>query len=98
MLRMTVCALVTALLLASFAVRAQSRGCVERPNGSAVDVAGRGRAPGGRAVVMVPGVPAHGQDCIAVVPPVADVLRGPPAPGGGVLRGDDGRRDLLRGR
>lgn len=89
---MTIRVLASALVLASFAVRAQSRGCVERPSGPALDATGLARPPGlgtARAAVALPGLPAAGQDCIAVMPPVGDVLRGEPAPGGGLLGGGD---------
>jgi len=35
-------------------------------------------------------------ECIAVAPPPRDILRGEPPPAGGLLRGDDGRQDMLR--
>lgn len=54
-------------------------------------------APRSRGMVALPQVPAMGTDCIAVMPPVQDILRGEPAPSGGLLRGDDGRADVLRG-
>ena len=105
-------ALAATLLLAPLAVRAQSRGCIERPVGPPIDGAALGamRAmvppagaapaiamPRGRGVVALPQLPSLGTECIAVMPPVGDVLRGEPAPSGGLLRGDDGRADLLRG-
>ncbi len=98
-----------ALLLGPHAVHAQSRGCVERPLGPAVDGAALGSmrtiappagpplGPRGRGIVAVPQVPSMGSECVAVMPPVRDILRGEPAPSGGLLRGDDGRGDLLRG-
>lgn len=80
--------------------RAQSLGCVERPVGPPMDatviVPVPGLRPGARAAVTVPGLPLHGQDCIAVAPPPQDILRGEPPPAGGLLRGDDGRSNLLR--
>ena len=85
------------LLLGSLAVRAQSRGCVERPLGPATDAAALGLLPAmphalrGRGAVIVPELPSMGTECIAVMPPVRDILRGQPAPAGGLLRGDDGR-------
>ena len=89
------------LLLGSLAVRAQSRGCVERPLGPAIDAAALGLLPAmphalrGRGVVIVPQLPSMGTECIAVMPPVRDILRGPPASAGGLLRGDDGRASPL---
>ena len=92
--------LTATLLLGSLAVRAQSQGCVERLVGPAVDGAALGTmramapqlapaAPGparGRGMVTVPQMPSMGTECIAVMPPVRDVLRGEPAAAGGLLR------------
>jgi hypothetical protein len=78
---------------------AQSLGCVERPVGPPIDATvfvPVPALPGARAAITVPGQPLYGQDCIAVAPPPQDILRGPPAPAGGLLRGDDGRSNLLR--
>lgn len=106
MLRRAACLL--AILAAPLPAGAQSRGCIERPVGPDMDVIAvvpipRGPAlrahPGGpapRAAVAIPGQPMHGSECIAVSPPPRDILRGEPLPAGGLLRGDDGRSDLLR--
>jgi len=94
------------VLLLALPAQAQSLGCVERPREPAIALAPTvqvpvtlpGQAPNARARVGVglPGQPAYGSDCIAVMPPVQDVLRGEPPPAGGLLRGDDGRADVLR--
>ena len=100
MIRTAAFTLTVTLLLGSFAVRAQSQGCVERPVGPAIDGAALGamramapqRAPAppgparGHGMVAVPQVPSMGTECIAVMPPVRDVLRGDPAASGGLLR------------
>lgn len=96
--------LLLALLLPATA-GAQSRGCIERPVGPPMDVtvavpipqsqAQQGR-PTPRAAVTLPNQPMYGTECIAVSPPPRDILRGDPPPAGGLLRGDDGRSDLLR--
>lgn len=93
-----------ALLLPATA-GAQSRGCIERPVGPSMDVtvvvplpqaqAQQGQ-PTPRAAVTLPNQPIYGTECIAVSPPPRDILRGDPPPAGGLLRGDDGRSDLLR--
>lgn len=79
-----------ALLLVAPA-QAQSRGCIERPRDPAIDLSAVVPMPDGqrraRAGVALPGQPAHGSDCIAVMPPAGDVLRGVPAPPGGLLGG-----------
>jgi hypothetical protein len=90
--------LLVALLLAAPA-GAQSLGCIERPTGPAVGATGFGPIPGhprARGAIALPPQPSQGQDCIAVAPPPRDILRGEPPPAGGLLRGDDGRSDLLR--
>lgn len=96
MIRTVAFVLTATLLLGSLAVRAQSQGCVERPVGPAVDGAALGTmpqlapgAPGparGRGMVAMPQMPSMGTECIAVMPPVRDVLRGEPAAAGGLLR------------
>jgi len=88
-----------AMLFAASRSHAQSLGCVELPVGPPLDAAVVARSPhlpGARAVLALPGLPAAGHDCVAVMPPVHDILRGAPPPAGGLLRGDDGRGDLLR--
>jgi hypothetical protein len=90
-------------LLLPAAAAAQSRGCIERPVGPPMDVtvvvpvpqAQQGRHTP-RAAVTLPNQPIYGTECIAVSPPPRDILRGDPPPAGGLLRGDDGRSDLLR--
>lgn len=52
--------------------------------------------PAPLAAVTIPNQPIYGTECIAVAPPPRDILRGEPPPAGGLLRGDDGRGDLLR--
>ncbi len=97
------------MLLAPITAGAQSQGCIERPIGPSVDGAAFGslrpmplypapspHTPRGRGMVALPPMPSTGTECIAVAPPVRDILRGEPAPAGGLLRGDDGRSDLLR--
>ena len=91
-----------ALLLPATAA-AQSRGCIERPVGPSMDVTvvvplpqGQPGQPTPRAAVTLPNQPIYGTECIAVSPPPRDILRGDPPPAGGLLRGDDGRSDLLR--
>lgn len=97
------------MLLALFTAGAQSQGCIERPVGPPVDGAAFGslramppypaplpHPPRSRGMVALPQMPSMGTECIAVAPPVRDILRGEPAPSGGLLRGDDGRSDLLR--
>ena len=102
MIRMAAFALTAAFLLGSSAVRAQSRGCVERKVGPVIDGVALGLMPaipqvaGSWGVVVVPQMPSMGTECVSIVPPVRDILRGEPAPAGGLLRGDDGRADLLR--
>ncbi len=96
MVRMTV--YVVTLLLSPLAARAQSHGCVERPSGPAINstaIAPLPHQPRGRVAIAVPTQPTFGQDCVAVMPPVRDVLRGAPPPPGGLLRGE-GPGDLLR--
>ena len=91
------------LLLLPSPAEAQSRGCIERPVGPGMDVTvlvplpapGQPRANGAAAVTL-PSQPMYGTECIAVSPPPRDILRGDPPPAGGLLRGDDGRSDLLR--
>ena len=85
---------VLALLLVASApipALAQSRGCIERPRDPAIDLSAAVPMPDGgrrsRVGVGLSGQPAHGSDCIAVMPPADDVLRGPPAPAGGLLGG-----------
>jgi hypothetical protein len=94
-----------ALLVLPAAAGAQSRGCIERPVGPGMDVTvlvplpqppGSRGQPTPRAAVTVPNQPMYGTECIAVSPPPRDILRGEPPPPGGLLRGDDGRQDLLR--
>ncbi len=97
--------LLLALLALPAVVGAQSRGCIERPVGPGVDVtvvvplpqapALPGQPPA-RAAITLPNQPMYGTECIAVAPPPRDILRGEPPPAGGLLRGDDGRSDLLR--
>lgn len=92
-----------ALLLPATA-GAQSRGCIERPIGPSVEgtvvvpvpQAQQGRHTP-RVAAPIPSQPSYGTECIAVAPPPQDILRGEPPPAGGLLRGDDGRSDLLRG-
>ena len=63
MIRMTAFILTSTLLLGSLAVRAQSRGCVERPVGPAIDGVALGPMPAipnaswGWGVVIVPQLP-----------------------------------------
>jgi len=111
MRRIPLIALVLALAPQSPAI-AQSLGCVERPVGPPIDATVFVPVPGlprARAAITVPGLPLHGQECVAVTPPPRDILRGPPAPAGGLLRGDpppalaggllrgdNSRSDLLR--
>lgn len=96
--------LLLALLLPA-AAGAQSRGCIERPVGPSMDVTvvvplpqaqAQQGGPTPRAAVTLPNQPIYGTECIAVSPPPRDILRGDPPPAGGLLRGDDGRSDLLR--
>ncbi len=96
--------LLLALLLPATA-GAQSRGCIERPVGPSMDVTvvvplpqaqAQQGGPTPRAAVTLPNQPIYGTECIAVSPPPRDILRGDPPPAGGLLRGDDGRSDLLR--
>jgi hypothetical protein len=91
--------ILVALLLATPA-QAQSRGCIEQPRGPTTSLSVVVPIPEqgsrARAGLTLPDQPLYGSDCIAVMPPAADVLRGDPAPGGGLLRGDDGRANLLR--
>ena len=95
--------LVASLVLAPVAAGAQSRGCIERPVGPPIDAAALAPVPGmampqaprTRMTVAIPALPANGTECIAVMPPVRDVLRGEPAPERGLLRTDSGG-DLLR--
>lgn len=97
--------LLLALLALPAAAGAQSRGCIERPVGPGMDVTvvvplpqppGTPARPAPRAAVTLPNQPMYGTECIAVAPPPRDILRGDPPPAGGLLRGDDGRSDLLR--
>lgn len=96
--------LLLALLLPA-AAGAQSRGCIERPVGPSMDVTvvvplpqaqAQQGGPTPRAAVTLPNQPIYGTECIAVSPPPRDILRGDPPPAAGLLRGDDGRSDLLR--
>jgi hypothetical protein len=83
--------LLALLLGAPIPALAQSRGCIERPRDPAIDLSAAVPMPGGQRRARVgaglPGQPVHGSDCIAVMPPAADVLRGVPAPPGGLLGG-----------
>jgi len=97
MTRMPLYALPLALVLGSLAARAEPQGCVQVPRGVPMDVLVTVPVPGmprARAEVMVPGVPSHGHDCIAIMPPAADVLRG--TQGADILRGS-AAPDILRG-
>ena len=92
MIRLVAFALTATPLLGAAAVHGQSRGCVERPIGPAIDGAAFGSrralpdGPRGRGVVVVPQMPSLGTECVSIVPPVRDILRGEPAPAGGLLR------------
>ena len=101
--RFAICGLLAAALPRLPVAFAQSRGCVEVPVGApmgAIAMVPLPASPHGHAVVGVPAQAERGQVCIAVVPPVADVLRGAPAPDGDLLRGGQasppGGADLLR--
>lgn len=92
-------ALLLAAALLAAPAGAQSLGCIERPVGAPMDITVLVPVPGlpgARAAVTPPPLPTHGNDCIAVAPPPRDILRGEPPPAGGLLRGDDGRSNLLR--
>jgi hypothetical protein len=85
--------------LAPPAAHAQSLGCVERPVGAPLGATAIAPIPGhprARGAIALPPQPSHGTDCIAIAPPPRDILRGEPPPAGGLLRGDDGRSNLLR--
>jgi len=97
MTRMPLYVLPLALALASLAVRAEPQGCVQVPRGVPMDMLVTVPVPGmprARAEMLIPGVPSHGHDCLAVMPPAADILRGPPA--ADILRGP-AAADLLNG-
>jgi len=99
MVRMT--AYAVALLLSPVVVHAQSHGCVENPSGQGIDatvIVPLPLQPRGRVAIAVPTQPAFGQTCVAVMPPVRDVLRGALPPAGDLLRDGDsgGRADVLR--
>jgi hypothetical protein len=96
-------ALLVMLLLAAPAL-AQPADCPTVPVGPPMDVTVRvdpptqinGAARGHATVKLnLEGLPSLGTLCQAPPPPAADVLHGPPAPGG--LLGGDGPVDVLHG-